>query len=274
MKPFVAAFISCLFLQLPVHAESLNVAIGPTLAQPSSSYGAAGLPGYWNSLTAAHNTTTFNLRDLNGNITDVNVWQFGGTELRSSDDPGTSGDDQTLLDHCLITYTSNLETCLFFRQLDPGDYEAIIYAWMPNRPDVLNYTNCDEEPGNPDYFVGGGWSGQHQLGVTYSRHIATVTTQFNGLLRVHSGIAPGENPADGAACNGVQIRRLPAKSLADMNCDGLVNGADIGLFVDAVVDPESYYQAAPTCRIDNGDMNNDTQVTTTDTPTFVAALVN
>lgn len=269
-----AALTGVMLLASIAYGESLNVAIGPTLAQPSSSYGAAGLPGVWNSLTAAHNTTTFNLKDLSGNVTDVNVWQFGGTELRSANDPGTFGDDQTLMDHCLITYTTNLETCLFFRQLDAADYEVILYAWMPNRPDVLSYTNCDEEPGNPDYFVGGGWSGQHQLGVTHSRHIATVTTQFNGLLRVHSGIAPGENPADGSACNGVQIRQLPPKSAADMNCDGAVNGMDIRLFVEAVLDPEAYYQSAPTCRIDNGDTNNDTQVTIGDTSSFVAALVN
>lgn len=274
MKTLAFSTIVVLVAASSASAESLNVAIGPTLAQPSSSYGAAGLPGFWNSLVAAHNTTTFNLKDLNGNVTDVNVWQFGGTELRSSNDPGTSGDDQTLLNHCLITYTPSLETCLFFRQLDPADYEVTLYAWMPNRPDVLSYTNCDEEAGNPHSFIGGSWSGHHQLGVTYSRHIATVTTQFNGLLRIHSGIAPGEVAADGAACNGVQIRQLPPKSLADMNCDGSVNGADIRLFVEAVVNPEAYYQSAPTCRIDNGDTNNDTQVTVADTASFVAAMVN
>jgi hypothetical protein len=273
MKTALTAFSVLVLSSGALHAQSFNVAIGPTAQQPSSAYAAAGLPGYWNSLPAAHNTTTFNLRNLDGTVTNVNVWQYGGLELRSDPDPATTGDDQTLLDHCLITYTPTLETCLFFRQLQPADYEVIIYAWMPNRPDVLSYTNCDEEPGNPDYLVGGPWPGEHRLDITHSRHIATVTTQFNGLLRVHSGIAPGQESADGAACNGVQIRMLPPKAPGDMNCDGLVNALDIQLFVVALTDPERYYAAAPTCRIDNADTNFDYQIAPDDVPTFIGLLL-
>lgn len=273
MKQYLLALAVLLAPATFADAQSFNVAIGPTLQQPSSLYGAAGLPGYWNALPVAHNTTTHNLRNIAGTVTSVNVWQYGGLELRSDNDPATTGDHQTLMDHCLITYNPSLETCLFFRQLQPGDYEVIIYAWMPNRPDVTSYTNVDEEVGNPHLFVGGAWTGSQKLGITHTRHIAVVTNEFNGLLRVHSGIAPGENPADGAACNGVQLRQLPEKSPGDMNCDGVKNALDIRLFVMALVEPEAYYAAAPTCRIDNADTDLDWQITTADTPGFVNSLL-
>src|SRR5262245_30719567 len=135
------------------------------------------------------------------------------------------------MDHCLVTYTSGLETCLFFHALQPGTYEVLCYAWMPNHPTVLSYTNSDEEPGNPHRIVGGAGPGQQLEPITYAAHYCNVTSASGGLLRIHSGIVPGHNPADGAACNGIQLRKLPQTSAADMNCDGAKNGADVEGFV-------------------------------------------
>ena len=39
---------------------------------------------------AAQDTTTPNLRNINGTVTGVSLWQYGGTELRSTNDPGTT----------------------------------------------------------------------------------------------------------------------------------------------------------------------------------------
>jgi len=253
--------------------QSINIAIGPEEQQPSSSYGAAGLAGYWNALPAPHGSTTFNLKQLDGSVTNVRVWQYGGTELRSTDDPGTTGDDQTLMDHCLVTYTTPLETCLFFYDLQDGDYEVLIYAMMPAAPGIVSYTSTNEQTGYPHFIVGGAWPGQHAEGVTYSRHIAHVGTSIPGLLRVHSGIVPGQDPGLGSAFNGIQIRQLPAKHTGDMNCDGAVNGLDIGLFAAALSDSAAYHAGQPTCRIDNGDFDGDEAATVTDLPGFVALLL-
>lgn len=276
MKLF-SACAGVLSLAATAAAQSINVAIGPLNhglpIQPSSGYAAAGIPGYWNGLQVLHNTTTFNLKDINGATTPVNVWQYGGTELRSTDDPGTTGDDALLMDYCQVTYTPSLETCLFFRQLEYGEYEVLIYAMMPGQPTVLSYTSSDEEPGYPHEIIGGAWPGGHQEGVTFSRHYCIVGPP-QGLLRTHSGIVPGQNPAMGAAFNGIQLRKLPALALGDMNCSGAVDGADISGFVKALLDPNAYYPSAPNCRIDNADITQDGQITTGDIQPFVAMLTS
>ncbi len=209
-------------------AQTINIAIGPPDQQPPPRYAAAGSAGHWNAFPALNGSTTGNIRDIHGNLTGVTVSQFGGTELRSDDDPGTAGDDATLLDHCLITYTA-IETCLFINGLQNGTYEVTVYGWMPNMPAVLSYTNSDEEPGNPHYLVGGPWGGAHEEFVTYARHISNVGPPGNdGLLRVHSGLAPDGEPTLGAACNGIQLRLLVP---ADLNDDGTVNAADLALLL-------------------------------------------
>jgi hypothetical protein len=270
MSAQVTSSVIALVLSL---GQSINIEVGPAGQTPTSSYGAAGLPGVWNVMNTTPHAWTFNLLDVNGNVTAAQIKQYGGTELRVTDDAGTSGEDDALLDDCLVTYTPSLETCYFVYYLELGVYEVIVYAWMPNRPDVLSYTSSDEEPGYPHKFVGGAWPGQHQQGVTYSRHICYVTNPTFGLLRVHSGIAPGENAADGAAANGLQIRRLPAQSLGDMNCDGSVNGRDIAGFVQAITDTESYSLRNPTCNITNADMNEDHFQDAADVGEFIDAVL-
>lgn len=253
--------------------QSFNVAVGPPDQVPSPSYAGAGMAGQWLALPVYHNTTTFNLTDVNGVVTPVQVWQYGGTELKTLNDPSTSGDDEKLMDYCQVTYTLPLETCLFFRNLEYGEYEIIVYAWMPGAPATRSLTSCDEEFGLPHHIVGGAWPGQHQEFVTYSRHRASAGPPL-GLLRLHSGIVPGDSEALGAACNGVQLRKLPPKAAADMNCDGAINGADIGAFVDALANSSQYYSAHTTCRIDNADVNNDGQITPDDVGPFVSAVLN
>lgn len=273
MKTLYLGSVVVLIFTSTAVGQSFNVAVGPAIMQPSPAYRAAGVPGYWNAIPAYHGTTTHDIRQLNGTVTTVDVWQYGGTELRSTDDPGTSGDDELLMDHCQVTYTTNLETCLFFYNLQLGEYEVLNYGMMPAEPTVLSYTSCDEEPGQPHHTVGGAWPGQHVEEVTYSRHRATVTAA-NPSLRLHSGIVPGQNPAMGAAFNGVQIRKLPPKSPGDMDCNGRVNGADLQEFVDALLTPSAYYSSQPACRIDNADLNDDGQMTTADVEPFVEALVS
>lgn len=215
------ASLCVILLAVPAHAQSFNIDVGDPRSGPAPTYAAKGQAGQWLSLVAEHNSTTYNLPDINGAITDVRVWQYGGTALTNAAIESIPGDDGALMNDCRVTYTSNLETCLFFYDLAPGKYEVLIYARMPDQDDVMSYTSTNEEAGYPHLIVGGPWPGQHQQGVTYSRHIADVTT---GLLRVHSGIVPGNNPALGAAFNGIQIRPL---SPADVNESGAVNIDDL-----------------------------------------------
>lgn len=265
----------CLILsmQRPASGQSFNIVLAPPGQTPPSTYAAAGLPGPWTAIEWAWNVNTFNLVDVNGVTTVARIYQYGGTELRSDDDAATGGDDDLLMDDCLITYTPSLESCFFFRDLQLGTYEVLVYAWMPNRPDVMAYTSSDEEPDYPHKTVGGAWPGQHEEGITFTRHICYVTHPVLKMLRIHSGIVPGANAADGAACNALQIRKLPARAPGDMNCDGKVNGADILGFVAALDSPGAYSALHPVCNVTNADMNGDRYQDGIDLPMFVTALL-
>ncbi len=63
------------------------------------------------------------------------------------------------------------------------------------------------------------------------------------------------------------------KQQGDMNCDGKVNGLDIQAFVQALLNPAGYSAAYPGCDINNGDMNHDAAVSTTDAPLFAHAVL-
>ena len=200
-----SVLLACLLATGSVHAQSFNLDFGNPTTKPPSDYAAAGRAGEWVGLVAPHGTTTTNLTDVDGVVTDVRVRQLGGTQTLTADDPATAGNDSLLLDDYLVTFNA-VESCLFFENLEPGDYEVLIYAWMPLEPTVDSLTNIDQEPGNPHVSVGGAWNGSHEEGVTFSRHLVPVGA--NGILNMHSGLAPGANPSLGAALNAVQIRRI------------------------------------------------------------------
>jgi hypothetical protein len=213
MRPFLSGLVSLAAISVTataLHAQAINIDFGPPGTGPASTYGGVGTPGVWNSIPADHNTYTHNLLGLDGNPTAVRLWQYGGTALATINDRATASgsDHEALMDDCLITYTSNLETCAFLQFLQPGPYEVIVYARMPASDIIKSDTSSDEEIGYPHLEVGGRWPGGHAPLVTYSRHISYVQNNGQGLLRIHSGIVPGADPLLGAAMNGLQIRPL------------------------------------------------------------------
>jgi hypothetical protein len=186
-----------------VTGQAFNLDFGQPGDTPPATYTAAGGAGVWNGLVAANGTTTPNLLDVDGVVTDVSVRQLGGSDTLTADDPATSGADSLLLDDYLVTF-NQVESCLFFENLEPGVYEVLLYAWMPLQPTVMSYTSVDQEDSVPHYEVGGAWPGHHEELISYSRHLVTV--DGDGILNMHSGLAPGADPRLGAALNGVQLR--------------------------------------------------------------------
>jgi len=65
----------------------------------------------------------------------------------------------------------------------------------------------------------------------------------------------------------------PAVLLGDMNCDGVVNTNDIGLFIDAVMDSGAWTLAHPCCEVSHADMNADSSIDGLDLQGFTSALV-
>ena len=62
--------------------------------------------------------------------------------------------------------------------------------------------------------------------------------------------------------------------LGDMNCDGVLNFADINPFVLALSDPSAYEARYPNCRWLNADCNSDGSVNFRDINPFVALLAS
>lgn len=226
MNPALRSGPFVLLLSASAGAQSFNIDIGNPGSAPSSSYAAAGRAGHWYSLVADNNSTTYNIVDVNNVVTGVSIWQYGGTAMIDTSDL-PAGDDAALMNDCRVTYTPGLETCLFFYDLVPGRYIVLAYSRMPANSSVMSYVSSDEEPGYPHVSVGGAWPGHHQAGISYSKHIVNVTS---GLLRVHSGIVPGNNPALGAAFNGIQIQPL---NPADVNADTRVDIDDLVAVITA-----------------------------------------
>src|SRR5256885_346623 len=116
-----------------VRGQSFNIDIGQPGTAPASTYAAAGGPRHWLSLPATQNVTVSNLADITGAVTGVSMNQIGGTQTLSANDPALSGDDATLMNDFIITHTTT-ENCLFLYQMQPGQYEILIYARMPAQP--------------------------------------------------------------------------------------------------------------------------------------------
>lgn len=194
----VASFTS------PLAAQSINVDFGEPSAGPPSSYGAAGLPGYWNAIHG--DGTDVTLKDLSGATTSVHFYQSGASAPYLENDPSLSGDDALLMKDGVITHTFGTDACFFFSGLQSGTYELITYAWRANHPSLVAKSFVDNTVGVE--HTGGAWPGHHVHGVTYARHVVVVTS--NGLLTSHSGLntSAGGDTSAGEVCNGLQLRRI------------------------------------------------------------------
>jgi hypothetical protein len=223
-------------------AQSINVSFGHTSGGPSPAYAAAGAAGVWNAVTGVSGSS-FDLVATDGAPSGVSVSQSPTTTLLTTPDPSLAGDDARLLNAGLVT--SDAETCLSFSGFKPGDYEVLIYAWLPDQPSVKSRTRQDEAPSTID--VGGRWTGAHAEGVTYARYVVTVDA--SGALPAHSGLAPG---ASMSALNAIQIRPL-AVAPADMHHAGggcSMSGNDVSplaliLFIAFVAAARSRRSRAP-----------------------------
>lgn len=218
--------LGCVAWASTAFAQSFNIDVSELLNPPTTGYAAAGLPGYWNAVRADHITpfTTgptpqdIMLVDIYGNQTSVGFHQYGGNSHVTDNDPNIDGENADLLNDYLATHSAVLESCMYLNGLQDGTYEVLVYAWMPNQPSVMQKVRFDFNPGS-EQFIGGAWPGQHEQGVTYSRHIIEVT---NGFMGFHVGIPAGGSTALGAAFNGFQVNYLDGGPVPTISQWGLM----------------------------------------------------
>lgn len=192
-------------------AQSINVDVGPPGSGPSSSYGAAGDTGFWNTVTGAHISPftpgpTPNddmLLDVGAKETGVGFHQFGGMDPQQIGSSDATGSHADLMNDYLVTHSASLESCMYLNGLENGLYEVITYAWFPNQDTTMQKVRFDGVPG--ETIVGGAWPGGQQDGVTYSYDLIDVS---GGHIGWHVGIPSGGSTVIGSAFNGFQLHKV------------------------------------------------------------------
>ena len=99
------------------------------------------------------------------------------------------------------------------------------------------------------------------------RHFVTYTT--GGCRRVRCRVTDGR----GAQSVSTWLTVRVLHPMGDLNCDGVVDTADIDAFVLALVDPAAYETEYPGCDRSLGDTNGDGVVDTADIDGFVSLVV-
>jgi hypothetical protein len=216
MSQWIRTAVLALGLCSSASAQSFNIDFTDNMATtiPSASYG-AGLnqPGVWN---AWDGIGLFSPVDLSGAPTGVLVSVSGSGGASTIDWPGTTGDDERLIDDYLSLPSSGATVTVSFQNLAPGLYETITYGWLPwNVPyaqtGVWNLASTE-----PYGICGGTWNGT--LAATpqaWSSHRQYISS--GGVLTIKA-----QEIQLGGALNGMQVRGLP-NAYQTNYCVGKVN---------------------------------------------------
>lgn len=245
----VATLVGVTLTSRTLLAQSINVDFGDVGATPPSTFGGAGLPGVWNGIVGEELVQYTNFVDLEGEPTSITCTNIGGTDLLFTQ-TALPASERSLLSDYLVTYSTTLETCLFFHGLENGTYLVTTYAWHPQDDTVDSWVTVDQAT-DPGALVGGAWTGQLESGLQYSQHLAVVTS---GDLYLHSGIPAGGSPVI-ACLNGLQLELIPEPEVdfirADANQDA---GVDLG---DVITSLDVLFSATPNDCVAALDANGD-----------------
>ncbi|MBW7905825.1 MAG: PEP-CTERM sorting domain-containing protein [Phycisphaerae bacterium] len=177
-------------------AQSFNIDLGGG-ATPSNSYGgAASQPGYWNFVGGSPQM----LADIGGNLTGVELLTPFATWPATFDHPGTSGDDEALLDD-FMTWTPSGSMPFVVQGLPIGTYQFYSYSFAPDSAN--SWVDIIGAPEGFQLLGGGTWPGSHQLGLTYALHTVTLTQPTDVVINV--GVWNGA----WGGFNGFQIVQVP-----------------------------------------------------------------
>ena len=152
MSRLILLTIACGALSAAAHGQSVNIDVGDLAGPTAPDYGGAGLPGAWNVFAAAPGDPQ-PLVGLTGQPVAATATRDFGYAL-AYDDPGTSGDDQGLMDDGLGE-VGDVQMTMWIDGLLDGTYEVLTYAWTPARPNDSTLVMV-----NDDLFTGLFWTGE------------------------------------------------------------------------------------------------------------------
>jgi len=181
-------------------AQSFNIDVYDLFGTPTNAFGAAASqPGVWNAVAGDFSTQP--LVDLAGGATSATIVVAGNAIDWDTDNPGTAGDDEALMDD-ISDHSSGPGATWTFSGLQGGNYVLVTYAWAPDDPAFRSRVTVT---GSPDgaQDVGGVWPGGYVLLTTHARH--TISVGSGGSIVVSIVAAPG---GGFASCNGFQLTKL------------------------------------------------------------------
>jgi hypothetical protein len=200
IPPIARILLATLSLCALAQAQSFNVDVGPNglYPLPSNGYGAgAQQPGVW---IASNGIAPTPLHSIDGAATSASVTYvtfLGSFMPWEYDIPGSSGDDELLMDDRIRALTSLGSIMdIVISGLWSGDYEVYTYAFSSYGTSVTVFGSPD-----PLVFLGTGtFPGMQVQNLTYAKHRVAVT---NGVITIEidSGIE--------SMLNGFQLRWIP-----------------------------------------------------------------
>ena len=206
----------CVLASAPLAlAQSLNIDVGSSNTSiPTAAYaGGAAQAGTWTRVSAAA-TSPVTLKDLAGVNTPATLLPSGGLGDFGFNNPGTSGDDQNLLDDAMDINAPPLSNGIAgwtFSGLASGNYVVYTYAWAPDDVTFRTSVSVQNAAEGPQ-LVGGTWAGSHAQGLTYALHHVTVSS---GTIQVDV------NSAVGLGCvNGFQLIKVAGGGPITSFCAG------------------------------------------------------
>ena len=264
MMRFKLSILQILVCAVIARGQSINIDFGNSFGTPSSTYAAAGEPGFWNALDGLPGPRA--LVGLDG-FPIAATASFGPTTpMLSFNHPQTAGGNEQLLDDAIGGWGDVVGT-ITFDNLELGAYEICTYAWIPQYPDNRVLVWPDEVLTTQFQIIGGAWVGPGPTaGVTHSIHQVQVDDPRE-TVNVVGGIFGHD-----WWLNGVQLVRLGA-AFGDMDCDQVVSTGDIPAFVQALLDPSAYAASYPGCDIRLGDFDGDGATNGNDVAAFVSVVI-
>lgn len=141
---------------------------------------------------------------------------------------------------------------------------------------MLVNTDAHASADDPPLFIG---HGLDDRSVPYHQSVrlfeALAPLGVDVTLRPVAGAGHGAlGSATEEAAREFLVRRLLPRVAGDMNCDEMVDAADIPTFISLLVQPASYAINFPACNAANGDFNDDFEIDGSDIAGFVQRLMD
>jgi len=188
-------------------AQSFNVDINGAFGTPSNALGAAAAqPGVWQTVSALAVGAT-PVSDITGTPTAATLTRAGGFGNFSSNNAGTSGDDQALMDDF---HDVGPAASWQFDGLAAGTYMVFTYAWASDNNTFRTGVSVN---GGPVTTVGGAWPSGYVLGTTHA--MDTVVVAAGGSINIALTTI-----VTAASFNGVQLKHIPPPQPPTKFCRG------------------------------------------------------